>query len=156
MAEENKTPWQNGIWYSDTSRVAYVIVNGNEAKFMKMSCLDFPDSTPMMVGTWFYGEFGDAKPEVAKVSGKDKYNLEIDLTFMKIHAVLDANGAEIYHIGGDNKLQISRCLSDEEFEGVKDNRDAFDAPPNPYVTPRPGQVGKVIWISGKNMNDVDT
>ena len=42
-----------------------------------------------------------------------------------------------------------KCLSDEEFDELKADRDPIDAPPNPHVTPKPGQVGKVIWISGK-------
>lgn len=148
-SEEIKTPWKDGMWYSETSKQSYIIVNGNEAKWMKLSCLDYPDANPMMVGTWNYGEFEDAKPEVAAASGKDKCNLEMDLQFMKLYGVVTANGTKICTMGDGNKMEIYKCLSDEEFDELKADRDPIDAPPNPHVTPKPGQVGKVIWISGK-------
>ena len=154
MAEENKTPWKNGIWYSETSKQTYMIVNGNEAKWMKMTLLDYPDSDPLMIGTWTYGEFEDAKPEIAEASGKEKYNLEMDLKFTKPYAILDANGTRMYASGGKNKVSIFKCLTDEEFERVKEERDPFSAPPNPYVVPKPGQVGKIIWISGNYISHV--
>ena len=41
-----------------------------------------------------------------------------------------------------------KCLNEEEFEKLKDERDPYDAPSNPYCTPNPGKPGKLLWISG--------
>ena len=56
----------------------------------------------------------------------------------------------MYMIGFSNKLDILKCLTEEEFQRIKDDREPFDAPSNPYVTPKPGQLGKLLWMSGEN------
>ena len=51
-----------------------------------------------------------------------------------------------------NKLEIVKCLNEEELEKLKEERDPYDAPSNPYCTPNPGKPGKLLWISGLNYN----
>ena len=45
-----------------------------------------------------------------------------------------------------------KCLNEEELEKLKEERDPYDAPSNPYCTPNPGKPGKLLWISGLNYN----
>ena len=48
----SETPWKDGYWYSELDKQFYTIVEGNIAKWYRISCLDFPDAKPRMVGTW--------------------------------------------------------------------------------------------------------
>ena len=66
------------------------------------------------------------------------------------YGVIDDSGTKMYMIGFSNKLDILKCLTDEEFQKVKDDREPFNAPSNPYVNPKPGQLGKLLWMSGEN------
>ena len=148
--KEIKTPWKDGVWYSDTVRNFYIIVKGNEAKWMKTTSLDFPEAKPHIIASWNYGEFGQAKPEVIKASGKEKYNLEIKTEIITSYAVIEDSGLEMYMIEFvSDKCNTWKCLTEQELQAIKDNREPFDSPSNPYVTPKPGQLGKLLWLSGK-------
>ena len=151
MAEENdiKTPWKDGIWYSEQSKQFYVIVKGNEATWKKINCLDVPDSKSVLAGRWNYGEYDKAHAEVVEKSGKEHFDVEFDIEFMKMYGALDKSGDKIYMIGFTNSLEVLKCLTDEELQNLKEAMEPFDSPSNPYVTPKPGKLGKLLWLSGK-------
>ena len=149
MASDTKTPWKDGIWYSESSKQFYVIVKGREAVWKKINCLDIPDSKSMFVGKWNFGEFDKAQPEVAEKSGKENYDVEFDIEFMKMYGAIDKSGDKIYMFGFSNSLEILKCLTDEELQKLKEAMEPFDAPSNPYITAKPGKIGKLLWLSGK-------
>ena len=144
-----KTPWKDGIWYSESSKQFYVIVKGNEATWKKINCLDMPDSKSMFVGKWNFGEFDKAQPEVVEKSGKKNFDVEFDIEFMKMYGAINESGNEIYMFGFSNSLEVLKCLTDEELQKLKEAMEPYDAPSNPYITPNPGKIGKLLWLSGK-------
>ena len=146
---DTKTPWKDGIWYSESSKQFYVIVKGNEATWKKINCLDMPDSKSMFVGKWNFGEFDKAQPEVVEKSGKKNFDVEFDIEFMKMYGAINESGNEIYMFGFSNSLEVLKCLTDEELQKLKEAMEPYDAPSNPYITPNPGKIGKLLWLSGK-------
>ena len=149
VSKDIKIAWKNGVWYSSSVKNYCIIVKGNDAKWMIMSSLDFPEAKPNFIGSWNYGEFGQASPDVIKATGKENYNVEFQMGSNYLYAVVDESGTKMFMIGTtNNKLVVLKCLHDEEFQRVKNDRDSYDAPFNPYVTPKPGKAGKLLWISG--------
>ena len=148
-----KIAWKDGIWYSNSVKNYCIIVKGNDAKWMTMSSLDFPEAKPNFIGSWHFGKFGKANPEVTKASGKENYNVKFQMGPVNLYAVVNESGTKMYLIDTtNNKLVVLKCLKDEEFQCIKNDRDPFDAPFNPYVIPKPGKAGKLLWISGKMKN----
>ena len=45
-------------------------------------------------------------------------------------------------------MDICEWLDDEAIEKLKEDREPFDAPSTHY-TPKPNDLGKLIWLSGK-------
>ena len=150
MTEENKseTPWKDGFWYSDSNTQLITKIEGNKAIYHKLTVFDFPDCKPTLKGTWTYGEYEDAKPEVAEASGHQKCNLEIDMQMMKMYGVLDDSGTKVYLWGFLNKMEEIKLLDEAEINKLKEDRDPIDALPNPFITPQPDKPGKAFWFSG--------
>ena len=150
-SKESKMPWKNGVWYSKGySRNLLINVNNEKVDMKPMISVDFPDATKKTLeGTWSYGEFGDATPEIVEATGFKKYNLEMDYQLLKQHGVLDVTGSKLYLVGFmSRKMEVISCLSEEEFEKIKDERDPADAPSISYYKPQPDKPGKLVWLSG--------
>ena len=47
-------------------------------------------------------------------------------------------------------MDICDWLDDEAIEKLKEDREPFDAPSTHY-TPKPNDLGKLIWLSGKQI-----
>ena len=45
-------------------------------------------------------------------------------------------------------MDVFEWLDDEAIEKLKEDREPFDAPSTHY-TPKPNDLGKLIWLSGK-------
>ena len=45
-------------------------------------------------------------------------------------------------------MDICEWLDDEAIEKIKEDREPFEAPSTHY-TPKPNNLGKLIWLSGK-------
>ena len=148
MTEDNKTPWKDGFWYSESNTQLISKVEGNKASYHKHTIFDFPDCKPAIIGTWTFGEFEDAKPEVAEASGQQKCNLEMDFQMMKIYGVLCESGTKVYYWGFSNKMEESHLMNEDDINKIKENRDPLDALPNPYCTSQPDKLGKAFWFSG--------
>ena len=151
-SKESKMPWKNGVWYSKGySRNLLINVDNEKVDMKPMISVDFPEGTKKTLeGTWSYGEFGEATPEIVEASGFKKYNLEMDYQLLKKHGVLDVTGSKVYLVGSmSRKMEVLSCLNEEEFEKIKDERDPADAPSISYYKPQPDKPGKLVWLSGK-------
>ena len=48
-------------------------------------------------------------------------------------------------------MDVCEWLDDEAIEKIKEDREPFEAPSTHY-TPKPNDLGKLIWLSGKYDN----
>ena len=67
---------------------------------------------------------------------------------MTSYGVLNEEGTEIRIWGFTNDMEVLKCLTDEEIEKIKEDRDPADAPECAYFKPQPNNPGKLFWISG--------
>ena len=148
-----ETPWKNGYWNSIQNQAFFTIVDGNKTEFKGAVSLDHPDCKAFAIGTWTYGDFGKCSEDVAKASGAENYNIEIANAWYKQMGVIDESGTKIYYTGLRNKLEIMEWCNEERLKAFREDRDPASAPPCPYVTPTPDQLGKFIWLSGNSSHN---
>ena len=151
MSLEEKTshtPWKSGTWYSLLSRSQLFYVNGEKVEIKNMISLDFSDSKPLFTGTWAQGDFGPAKSEIVEMTGVQNYNVQIDHMIGKMLGILDKTGTQIDYWGLTNEHIILKCLTPEELEEIKENREPCESPSLSYIEPKPDSPGKLIWLSG--------
>ena len=124
-------------------------VEGNQCSWHNFLVLDYPDSAPMMTGTWEYGDFGPAKEELVEVSGGIKnYNVQKNLgPFFQNKAILDPSGTKLYTWGMSNSLETLEWLDEERVKKLSEDRDDFREPSCPYKM-QPENMGKLVWLSG--------
>ena len=146
-----KPPWKNGIWHSSGISSFVNVVEGQKADMKSLVFFEYPDITPMGKGSWHYGDFGPAHSDIATATGKLNYNVLLDTGFWEQKGVLNENGTQIHSIGFSNHMEIMKLLNDEEVEKLKEDREPADCPSIPYFKPQPENLGKLIWISGKQI-----
>ena len=142
------TPWKNGFWYNKDFSTQYYMIDGEKSELYNLICLDHPDSKPMFTDTWKSGDFGPAKPQVAKITGIQNCNIEISTLFGKMPAILNDEGNKVYYYGFTQTVNIIEQLNPEEIEKLKEDREPADAPTCSYFEPRPDLPRKIIWLSG--------
>lgn len=100
-------------------------------------------------GTWKYGEFGEAHPEVAKITGKNVNDVHINMFngMMDLKGVLSDTGKKITFWGAAKEAEEFNWFTEEEVAAIKDSGDPHDAPPSHYEI-RPEYQGKFIFLSG--------
>jgi len=67
---------------------------------------------------------------------------------MEFKGVLNEEGTKITLWGLSNSLDEWVWVDDDAIEELKNDRDEFEAPRCPHITPKPNQRGKLIWLSG--------
>ena len=72
----------------------------------------------------------------------------MDHFFGKVLGVLDKTGTQIDTWGFAKEHEILKCLTPEELEKIKENREPCESPSLSYMEPNPGSPGKLIWLSG--------
>ena len=152
MSEEETTssvPWKSGTWYSPLSMSQLFYVDGEKVEIKNMISLDFSESKPLFSGIWAQGDFGPAKPEIVEKTGVQNYNVQMDHFFGKVLGVLDKTGTQIDTWGFAKEHEILKCLTPEELEKIKENREPCESPSLSYMEPNPGSPGKLIWLSGR-------
>merc|ERR1711936_801906 len=122
----SNVPWKSGTWYSPLSMSQLFYVDGEKVEIKNMISLDFSESKPLFSGIWAQGDFGPAKPEIVEKTGVQNYNVQMDHFFGK----------------------ILKCLTPEELEKIKENREPCESPSLSYKEPNPNSPGKLIWLSG--------
>ena len=104
-----------------------------------------------MKGTWIYGDFGPAPKDIIEASGIQNYNVKIDYTMFKMFGVINESGTQMISKSflPNAPLDITKWVSDEEIEALKEDREPAEAPETPaYIKHRPGKPGKLLWFSG--------
>ena len=82
MNNENseERPWKNGYYRMRGMPLMIFHVEGNKVTNEYASGRTSNHGVnPSTTGTWTYGDFGDAKEDVAKESGKKNYNVDINI-----------------------------------------------------------------------------
>merc|ERR1719225_272230 len=102
----------------------------------------------MFSGVWAQGDFGPAKSELVEKTGVQNYNVQIDHIIGKMLGILDKTGTQIDYWGLTNEHITLKCLTPEELEEIKENREPCESPSLSYIEPKPDSPGKLIWLSG--------
>jgi gluconate kinase len=147
---ENLTPWKNGYYHTREMPSMLYLVDGE--KFVMHSASGKPSNVydlPAMQGTWKYGDFGEASEEVAKESGKSRYNLEMTAWggLFKPKMVVSDDGKQVTFFGMTNCVDVFEWMSEEEFAEYVSTGDDVDAYPHDYKI-QPENQGKLVWLSG--------
>lgn len=143
------TPWKNGHYRGHPGLGGMLLLaEGNN--FVLYGPSGKPTYIPpTMKGTWTYGDFGEAHPDVAKETGKSQCNVEMIAMggLWKTRAVLSDDGKRLTFYGMAHAVDFFEWMSEEEVAEFKDSGDPADAPPNHYKI-QPENQGKLIWLSG--------
>lgn len=149
MAETKSLPWLDGIYKLNNLNSTVFIVTGEKVKMESLAGGGLDESS-FSVGTWKFGEFEEANPEVAKYTGKKNNNVDITLwgAKWKIRGVVSDDGKKVtIWRTSSNELDSFNWMSEEDYAAFKDSGDPADAPPNHYKI-QPDYIGKLLWVSG--------
>ena len=103
--------------------------------------------------TFVPGDFGEADPEVAKITGCLRYTvqerIEIGNKERITPMVLTEEGKAFYFKSPIKTIPIGslRWVTDEEAEEAANDGDPIEAPPSNYKL-EPERQGKLLWITG--------
>ena len=76
-----------------------------------------------------FGDYGPARKEVAEATGCEVYNIEKTIgQHIKTYGIVNDAGTEITSWGFSNSVEVSRWLSPEELQKLKESRDHIDVP----------------------------
>jgi len=162
---EKSTPWVDGYYRMHGMDVYVYLVNGERVQMIQLSA--FPDPAllrmdptlltealsgpedPLAIGSWQYGDYGEAKSAITEKSGASSYNVEMTFWMGKliIKGVLLSCGKKIHVIGFDNAPTTYEWISEEELIAFIDSGDSVDAPSSHYKV-QPEYQGKLLWITG--------
>ena len=101
-----------------------------------------------------HGDFGQADPEVAEVSGEQVYTVQMSWTGMagedRVHLAVLADGGQKFYFKSNMKTTPVGYLSwqtQEEADLLANTGDPIGAPPSPYPL-EPERQGKLLFIHG--------
>ena len=94
-------PWKNGYYRMKGLSGRIYCVEEEAVTMETASGKPTNSNDPSMKGTWKYGDFGEAHPDVVKETGKKNYNVEIILYVgrVKMHAVVNDDGRKLTFYG---------------------------------------------------------
>ena len=143
------TPWRDGCYHTTTEPGKLWLVDGENLVMHAASGTPSNTENRIYKGTWKFGDFGEAIPDVAKKSGKSRYNVDMTILGGKWcpKAVLSDDGTRLTHYGIGHCVDEFTWMSDEEVENFKETGDPSDAMPHQYKED-PDNQGKLIWLSG--------
>ena len=147
---KNLTPWKNGYYHTRAIPSMLYLVDGEN--FIIHSVSGKPSNIydiPTSVGTWKYGDFGEASEDVAKESGKSHYNVQMTAWggLFKPKLVLSDDGKQLTYFGMTNCVDVFNWMSEEELAEFVSTGDPVDAYPHEYKE-QPENQGKLVWLSG--------
>ena len=127
----SKTPWKNGYWTLSNMPSYIFIFDGEKAEAKTMIALDFPDvESQMPTSTIKYGDYGEARKEVAEATGTEKNNVEmVWYGTYKMPGIVNEEGTEIKMWDEVSKvINTLKWATPEKVEELKEARDDMDAP----------------------------
>lgn len=119
---------KEGYWTFGDVRALVSIVKGNEMAVKNIISLDYPDIPASWVMTMEYGDFGEAKKEVAEATGVKTYNLKLKSTMFALKAVVNDEGTELTLWGFANKMEVWEWITPEMVKKMSEDRDDAEAP----------------------------
>jgi len=148
MAETQ--PWKDGIWSIKDKGSFLIVINGTQYEYKGMIHLDNPKSKSHMGGTVVSGDFGETPENIRKLTGVEKYNVQLKSQFMDRGAVLSEDGKCLHTPSFlPGQVDVIEWADENKLQQLRDNRDPADAPTLPsYYTPQPGKPGKLLWFTG--------
>jgi len=135
-------PLLNGSYKATGNWYTFLIVDGAKA------LLKEPSGT-QIEGTIKVGDFGEADPEVGKLSGEKSYNIQISYSYGQDfieNGVLSGDGLKITTKGLTGIAEIE-WVTEEEAARLEAEGDPIEAPPGEYKI-QPEYQGKFLWITG--------
>ena len=143
-------PWKNGFYRMKSIPSMIFIVDGK-----KVSCEyvcgkpSNHENDPNCHGSFKFGDFGKANPEVAKAAGKENYNIEITLWngVFPPKGIVSDDGTKISFWGMENAVDSLDWVTEESIKAYRESGDPADAPPSHYKV-QPENQGKFLFISG--------
>ena len=148
-SETKLTPWKNGYYRARSYQSMLYLVDGESFVMHPVSGKPTNTDTVASNGSWKYGDFGDAHPDVAKESGKTRYNVEMCAWggLWKPHLVLSDDGTKLYLYGMTQCVDVIEWMSDEDMQALIASGDPAKAYSHPYKV-QPEYQGKLLWLSG--------
>lgn len=150
MSSQNIVPWKDGFYRTNGMLSIIFIVKGENVRFETVSgkTSDF-DTNPKYKGAWKYGDFGEARAEVATVAGKNQYNVHIQVPGLMFdyEGIVSDNGTRVYYWGRSNGVEVFEWESEQSISTYRESGDPADNIPSPHKI-QPDNQGKFLFISG--------
>ena len=136
-------PWEDGYYKLTGFNNVIFRVDGEDVKIESLC-------GQIDVGSWKLGNFGDAHPELARLTGKDKNNINIELYSGRwlARGVFSNENKSITFWGICDKVYSFKKMSEENYVAFKDSADLENAPSSHYKPIPEIANGNFIWISG--------
>ena len=162
MSSENKEyPWKNGYWSNGKEKNIVTFIDGESVESINHVYLDYPEMKPETIpdvptkGTWTYGDYGHAPPEIVELAGRPNFNIHAQFSAgdgaeLSFKLVLNEEGTRVYGPGlvPSQKYIMMEWLSEQKLNEYKESRQPADAMICPYAKIQPGNLGKIVWFSG--------
>ena len=128
--DEAKVAWREGFWKMGPFNANILQTSGNNKLLWKnLVALDYPD---IEAGSFAidceFGNFGEAREEIAKATGEKHYNFHASNPMMNIKGVMNSEGTKFTAWGITNTMEEWVWLDETMMQEIKDNRDPFEAP----------------------------
>jgi len=136
-------PWKEGHYLGEGS-IPALEITGDQGLMKAASHMKI---------TFIHGDFGEADPEVAKVSGGTKYTVQMKLEIAgkerTTPMVLTNEGKAFFFKSSIATIPIGRLwwVTEEEAMEAANDGDPIEAPPSDYKI-EPERQGKLVWITG--------
>merc|ERR1712242_202774 len=140
------TKLQPGYWKAGQETGSVLLVEGDKLIFKSLFAFDYPDIQGKFAYKVEFGDFGEARKELAEATGYDKLNAHITSSFFNFKAIVSEEGTALTLWEGE--IVEWKMLSDDELGTMKSDREPWLAPSCPGVLPCPERAGKIYWLSG--------
>ena len=129
-AASTPVPWKEGFFKMGQIKAMILQTCGfNQFKMKNLVALDYPDiQSNISLINCSFGDFGEARQEIAEATGVVNYNIRIKSNLMEFKGVLNEEGTKITVWGVTNVLEEWVWLDDHAIEEIKNDRDDFEAP----------------------------
>ena len=147
MANKQTVPWKDGHYKLNTMNMNIFVVKGEEVRMETLQGKQMDNE--FSLGTWKFGDFGEAHPDVAKATGKKNNNFELNMWggVWVTKGVVNEEESSLTVISMANELSKFEWMSEEECNAFRNSGDPHDAPPSHYKI-QPENKGKLLFISG--------
>ena len=139
---------KNGYYKSDKVTAQLLNIDGNTCNMEVLANIGhYTEDT--FAGTWETGNFGQAHPEIEKVTGKANFDIKMSMMHgvFQLFGVLGQDGKSVDVIGFYKDHEHLSWISDEEVKVLQNAGEPVDAPSCPHEL-KPGTPGKLIWLTG--------